>query len=45
MLVDKFIGDFKIKSFGWAFAFTLILSVISSTIMAILIKKSCNQRC
>ena len=35
MLVDKFIGDFKIKSFGWAFAFTLILSVISSTIMAI----------
>ena len=35
MLVDKFIDDFKIKSFGWAFAFTIILSVISSLMMAI----------
>ena len=35
MLVEKFIDDFKIKSFGWAFAFTIILSVISSLMMAI----------
>lgn len=35
MLVDKFIDDFKIKNFGWAFAFTIILSVLSSVMMSI----------
>ncbi len=35
MLVDKFIDDFKIKNFGWALAFTIILSIISSVLMSI----------
>ncbi|MBO6794462.1 MAG: phage holin family protein [Balneolaceae bacterium] len=35
MLVDKFIDGFKIKSFGWALAFTIILSIISSILMKI----------
>ena len=34
-LVDEFIEDFKIKSFGWAIAFTFILSIISSVLMKI----------
>ena len=34
-LVDEFIDGFKIKSFGWAIAFTFILSIISSVLMKI----------
>lgn len=34
-LVDEFIDGFKIKSFGWAIAFTFILSIISSVLTKI----------
>jgi putative membrane protein len=37
MLVDQFIDGFKIKSFGWALAFTIILSFISSILRAVFI--------
>ncbi len=33
MLVDKFVDGFKIKNFGWAFAFSFIVSIISSVLM------------
>ena len=33
MLVDKFVDGFKIKNFGWALAFSLIMSVVSSVLM------------
>ena len=35
MLVDKFIDNFKIKNFGWALVFTMILSVISTVLMSV----------
>lgn len=35
MLVDKFVDGFKIKNFGWALAFSFILSVISSVLIRI----------
>lgn len=35
MLVDKFVDGFKIKNFGWALAFSFILSIISSVLMNI----------
>jgi len=35
MLVDQFIEDFKIKNFGWALAFSIILSIISSVLFSI----------
>ncbi len=35
MLVDQFIEDFKIKNFGWALAFSIISSIISSVLIAI----------
>ena len=34
-LVDEFVDGFKIKSFGWAIAFSFILSIISSVLMKI----------
>ena len=35
MLVDKFVDGFKIKNFGWALAFSLIVSIISSVLLRI----------
>lgn len=34
-LVDEFVDGFKIKSFGWAIAFSFILSIISSVLFKI----------
>ncbi|GAB5409974.1 MAG: phage holin family protein [Balneolaceae bacterium] len=34
-LVDEFVDGFKIKSFGWAIAFSIILTIISSILMRI----------
>ena len=35
MLVDMFIDSFKIKNFGWALAFSIVVSVISSVLASI----------
>lgn len=34
-LVDEFVDGFKIKSFGWAIAFSFIMTIISSVLMRI----------
>ena len=33
MLVDKFVDGFKIKNFGWALAFSFIMSIISTVLI------------
>ncbi len=35
MLVDKFVDGFKIKNFGWALAFSFIMSIISTVLIRI----------
>lgn len=35
MLIDKVIDGFKIKNFGWALGFSLILSLISTVLIKI----------
>ena len=37
MLVDKFVDGFKIKNFGWAVAFSFIMSIISSVLMKVFV--------
>tara|TARA_Y100001935_G_scaffold217449_1_gene189611 strand:+ start:50465 stop:50803 length:339 start_codon:yes stop_codon:yes gene_type:complete len=32
-LVDEFIDGFKVKTFGWAIAFSFVLTIISSVLM------------
>lgn len=34
-LVDEFVDGFKIKNFGWAIAFTIIMTIISSVLMGV----------
>lgn len=35
VLVDKVVDGFKIKSFGWAIGFSIILTILSSVLMRI----------
>tara|TARA_R110000868_G_scaffold259361_3_gene517198 strand:- start:28555 stop:28881 length:327 start_codon:yes stop_codon:yes gene_type:complete len=35
MLVDKFVDGFKIKNFGWALAFSFIMSIISTVLIKV----------
>src|SRR5690606_32215339 len=32
-LVDEFVDGFKVKNFGWAIAFSFVLTIISSVLM------------
>ncbi len=35
LLVDKFVDGFKIKNFGWALAFSFIMSIISTVLIKV----------